>query len=564
MRILITSALPYANGPLHFGHIAGAYLPGDCYARFQRLQGNEVLYLCGSDEYGVAITLSADLAGRAPQDHVDHFHAINRALFQQLHFSFDHYSRTTWPGHVPIVQSFYEDLLKKGLIEEKTENHLYSEQEGRFLADRYVVGTCPKCGYEGARGDECQKCASSYEATDLKQPRSKLTGSPLVLRPSNHLYLRFDAFRDRLAAWIGEKAWKENVIHFAMKYVEELKPRAITRDSSWGVPVPGMPNKVFYVWFDAPIGYVSAAVEWAQSIGRPEAWKDYWLDPKTQLVQFIGKDNIPFHAVFFPAMLMGQDLPYKLPDEIPANEFYLLEGKQFSKSDGWTIDLEDFFQRYTSDQIRYAIAANAPETADSEFSWKDFQMRCNAELLGKFGNFVHRVLTFAKQRCEGKMPPIREEGEAERTFQSAMSALVTSAEESYSQFKLRRATQLLMELAHLGNSFFDGKKPWMLAKDPAQKGPMETTIALCIECIQKLALVASPIIPESAQAVWTLLGYPGLLEKSSWQAVAEMRPEEGRVFGESKPLFRKVEDVEIEEQRAKLQVMASSRVLNQK
>jgi methionyl-tRNA synthetase len=552
MRVLITSALPYANGPLHFGHIAGAYLPGDCYARFQRLQGEEVLYLCGSDEYGVAITLSAELAGRTPQEHVDLFHAINRDFFQRLHFSFDHYSRTTWKGHVPIVQSFYENLRQKGLIEEKTENHLYSEQEGRFLADRYVVGTCPQCGYPEARGDECQKCASAYEATDLKNPRSKLTGSALVLRPSLHLYLRFDVFRERLAEWIRGKDWKENVVQFAMKYIEELKPRGITRDSSWGVPVPGFPNKVFYVWFDAPIGYISAAQEWAQSIGRPDAWKDYWLDPGTKLVQFIGKDNIPFHAVFFPAMLMGQDLPYKLPDEIPANEFYLLEGKQFSKSEGWTIDLEDFFQRYTSDQIRYAIAANAPETADAEFSWKDFQMRCNAELLGKFGNFVHRVLVFAKQKCEGKMPPIREEGEPERAFQREMRALVANAEECYSHFKLRKATQVLMELAHLGNSFFDAKKPWALAKDPAQKGAMETTVALCIECIQKLALLASPLIPQSAQAVWELLGFTSLLEKSRWKEVSETRIEEGRILGESKPLFRKVEEAEIEEQLAKL------------
>jgi methionyl-tRNA synthetase len=558
MKILITSALPYANGPLHFGHIAGAYLPGDCYARFQRLMGNDVLYLCGSDEYGVAITLSAEMAGRTPKEHVDHFHAINQALFEKLQFSFDHYSRTTWPGHVPTVQAFYKDLNDKGLIEEKTENHLYSETEKRFLADRYVVGTCPKCGFTEARGDECQQCASSYEATDLKSPRSKLTGAPLTLRPSAHLYLRFDRFKEQLAEWIKSKQWKDNVTHFAMRYVDELKPRAITRDSSWGVPVPGYPNKVFYVWFDAPIGYVSAAKEWAEKIGHPERWKDYWLDEKTKLVHFIGKDNIPFHTVFFPAMLMGQNLPYKLPDDVPANEFYMLEGRQFSKSDGWTIDLEDFFKHYSVDQIRYAIAANAPETADSEFSWKDFQMRCNSELLGKFGNFVHRVLVFAKQHCGGKMPSLGTLSEADNEFVRAMKDIVETASQNYTGFHLRRASQSLMELAQAGNTYFDFKKPWVLAKNPELRVDLQTTIALCVECIKLLSLVASPIIPEAAEAVWNLLGFTTPLAKASWKKVSETPILEAQVFGESKPIFRKIEDEEIVAQVAKLGALAKA------
>jgi len=555
MRILVTSALPYANGPLHFGHIAGAYLPGDCYARFQRLQGNDVLYLCGSDEHGVAITLSAELAGRTPKEHVDLFHAVNKALFQKLNFSFDHYSRTTWPGHVPTVQAFYKDLNDQGYIEERTENHLYSETEKRFLADRYVVGTCPKCGYTEARGDECQRCASSYEATDLKNPRSKLTGTPLTLRPSNHLYLRFDQFKDRLAQWIKSKSWKDNVVHFAMRYVEELKARAITRDSSWGVPVPGYPDKVFYVWFDAPIGYVSAAQEWAQKIGKPEKWKDYWLNEKTKLVHFIGKDNIPFHTVFFPAMLMGQKTPYKLPDEVPANEFYMLEGRQFSKSDGWYIDLEDFFQKYTTDQIRYAIAANAPETADSEFTWKDFQMRCNSELLGKFGNFVHRVLVFAKQHCHGKVPKHGVLSDADVQFVVRMQELVETAAQHYQGFSLRKASQTLMELCQLGNTYFDGKKPWALAKDPALRAELDTTIALCLRCIQLLALVASPLVPETAQAIWHLLGYSTVLANGSWKTIVETAIPAGQPLGESKPLFRKIEDEEITAQITKLSAL---------
>lgn len=548
-KILITSALPYANGPLHFGHIAGAYLPGDCYARFERLMGNDVLYICGSDEHGVAITLSADLARRSPKEHVDIYHKVIQDFFNQLELSFDHYSRTTWPGHVPTTQEFYHALDRKGFIEEKTENHLYSEAEKRFLADRYVVGTCPKCGYEEARGDECQRCASSYEATDLKNPRSKLTGSPLVLKPSEHLYLRFDKFKERLAAWIKEKKWKENVVHFAMQYIQDLKPRAITRDSDWGVPVPGKPGKVFYVWFDAPIGYISATKEWAEKVHKPHRWEDYWLDAKCKLVHFIGKDNIPFHAVFFPAMLMGQDKPYKLPDEIPANEFYLLEGRQFSKSEGWYIDLNDFFTHYTADQARYAIAANAPETSDSEFSWKDFQMRCNAELLGKLGNFVNRVLVFTTQHCQGKIPAI---GENDGKFLKQIDDLVRQAQQSFQRFHLRKACQILMELAQAGNAFFDSKKPWALVKDPAKRPELDTTMGLSIECIKNLALIASPIIPNAAQKIWHMLGYSGEIAKGNWSQIHTTRIPAGQKLNETQILFRKVEDEEIEVQIKKL------------
>lgn len=550
--VLVTSALLYANGVLHFGHIAGAYLPADCYARFQRLIGNDVLYICGSDEHGVAITLSADLAKRTPKEQVDLFHEINKSLFEKLHFSFDHYSRTTWPGHVPTVQQFFKVLDEKGLIEEKTENHLYSEVEKRFLADRYVVGTCPKCGFEEARGDECQRCASSFEATDLKNPRSKLTGSPLVLKPSEHLYLRFDRFKDKLTSWISKKDWKQNVVHFSMQYIEDLKPRAITRDSDWGVPVPGRPGKVFYVWFDAPIGYISATKEWAEKIGKPDRWKHYWLEPKTKLVHFIGKDNIPFHAVFFPAMLMGQDLSYKLPDEIPANEFLMLEGRQFSKSEGWMVDLEDFFVRYTADQARYALAANAPESADSEFSWKDFQKRCNAELLGKFGNFVNRVLVFVKNHTSSKVPSFGDLKGEDTHFLEQIQFIMEMISGSYSAFHLRKTCQHLMELAQLGNAYFDAKKPWILAKDPEYRSALETTIAACINCIMNLALAASPIIPDSAQKIWRMLGFDTELAKENWQKIRSLPHPAHQKIQEPEILFRKVEDAEIEAEIQKL------------
>lgn len=550
-KILITSALPYANGPLHFGHIAGAYLPGDCYARFQRLQKNDVFYVCGSDEYGIAITLSADIAGRTPQEHVDIFHEVIRNFFKKLNLSFDHYSRTTWKGHNATVQQYFNDLLANGYIEERVTDQLYSEADKKFLADRYVVGTCPQCGFPEARGDECPKCGASYEATDLKNPRSKLTNSTLVLKPTKHWFLLLDKFRDRLLEWLDtKKDWKPNVINFVKGYIDKLHARSITRDMNWGVPVPlpGAEGKVLYVWFDAPIGYISASKEWAEQQGDPEKWKKYWLDPQTKLVHFIGKDNIPFHAAIFPAMTMGQNQPYKLVDQVPANEFYNLEGRQFSKSDGWYIDLEDFFTRYTADQIRYVIAANAPETADSEFTWKDFQHRCNSELLGKLGNLVNRTLVFAKNRCGGVVPKMGSLEEIDRKFLEDIKRLVDEVAECYQTFKLRKAAQTLMELAHLGNVYFDAKKPWQADAS----GKMETTIACCLECLKALALVAFPIIPETAEKIWKLLGYQSLLAEQGWGEVVLKRIQEGTKLPEPVILFQKIEDEQIEQEIAKL------------
>ncbi len=560
-KILITSALPYANGPLHFGHIAGAYLPGDCYARFARLRGHEVLYICGSDEHGVAITLSAEQAGRTPKQQVDHFHAINEDFFQKLGFSFDHYSRTTWPGHVATTQQFFRDLLANGYIEEKVTEQLYSETDRKFLADRYVTGTCPRCGFEEARGDECQKCGASYEATDLKNPRSKLTGSPLVRKPTNHWFLRFDLFKDKLQAWLKTRDWKPNVLNFAKHYVDDLRPRAITRDSDWGIPVP-LPEakgKVFYVWFDAPIGYISATQDWAIKTGQPDAWKNFWLDPATKYVQFIGKDNIPFHAVFFPAMEMGQNIPYKLVDELPANEFLNLEGKQFSKSEGWTIDLERFFKRYTTDQIRYTIAANAPESQDSEFTWKDFQMRCNGELLGKYGNFANRTLVFAQQHCQGEVPHPANLDNVDRAFQARIQELANQAAESYEHFHLRKAAQIVMEIAQAGNVYFDAKKPWISAKTPATHQAMHTAIALCLEAIKTMALVSLPIIPESAAKLWKLLGYTSSLEDQKWDQVLSHPLPIGQKLPIPWLLFQKIEDAWIQEEIDLLQAIKSKK-----
>lgn len=559
-KILITSALPYANGPLHFGHIAGAYLPADCYARFQRLRQNDVLYICGSDEYGVAITLSADLAGRTPKEHVEIFHQINKNFFDQLQISFDHYSRTTWEGHVEPTHQFFNDLLANGYIEERITDQLYSEKDERFLADRYVVGTCPRCSFENARGDECPSCGASYDAIELKNPRSKLTQALLVLRPTKHWFLLLDKFRDRLTTWIDSKNWKPNVINFIKGYIEHLHARSITRDSAWGVPVPlpAAEGKVLYVWFDAPIGYISATKEWAQQVGKPDHWKEYWLDQKTKLVNFIGKDNIPFHASIFPAMLMGQNQPYKLVDELPANEFYKLEGKQFSKSEGWYIDLEDFFKRYTSDQIRYAIAANAPETADSEFTWRDFQLRCNAELLGKYGNLINRVLVFLQVHAQGTIP---EKGHLEvidLEFLEKVRQLIDEAADCYENFKVRRASQVMMELAQLGNVYFDSKHPWKDVKDPTTKGRMETTLACCLECLKSLALISLPIIPQAANHLWKMLGLAQNPEELGWEKIKNEPMKSGQHLPKPEILFQRIEDSMIQQEVQKLNELSEA------
>lgn len=556
-KVLITAALPYANGPLHFGHIAGAYLPSDVYARYRRLKGSKVAFICGSDEYGVAITISAEKAGRTPKEHVDIFHAVNKAFFEKLNISFDHYSRTTNPYHSDLTQKFFLDLYDQGYIEAHTTNQLYSEKEKRFLADRYVMGVCPKCGFDSARGDECPSCGHSYEAHELKHPCSKMTGDPLVLKPTKHWFLRYDKFKNELSQWIEAKPWKVNVINFAKNYIDDLKMRGITRDSDWGVKVPlkDAEGKVMYVWFDAPIGYLSATLEWAHLKQDPTLFESFWCDPATKLVQFVGKDNIPFHAVFFPAMLMGQKTRYKLVDELPANEFYMLEGRQFSKSEGWTIDLEDFFKRYTVDQIRYMIAASAPENQDSEFTWKEFQIRCNAELLGKLGNFVHRVLTFTSQHLGSIVPAKTSLRLEDKQELEKLHVLVNEAAKAYEGFSLRKATTVLMEMASLGNVYFDHQKPWSLRKDPATAKDLDAVIYTCLEAIRLIALVAMPVIPETSAKIFEFLGLDKKINKP-WQDFvnAELKP--GSVLKQPELLFRKIEDQEIADEIFKLQSMA--------
>ncbi|MGE3954267.1 MAG: methionine--tRNA ligase [Parachlamydiales bacterium] len=537
-RVLITSALLYANGKLHFGHIAGAYLSADIYARFERMQGTEVLFLSGSDEYGVAITLSAEKAGRSPSAHVEHFHRLNQRLFEQIGISFDCYSRTTLPHHRVPVYQYFEELSANGYVEKMRTQQLYSEAEGRFLADRYVTGICPLCRHEGARGDECPACGGSYEATDLINPTSKVGGSPLVLRETDHWFLRLDKLATPLRDFLAKKSWKPGVLNFASHYLDDLRPRAITRDGEWGVPVPDGDGKVFYVWFEACIGYLSAAQDWAERQGEPEAWKRFWCQSDTKLVQFIGKDNIFFHALFFPAMTMGQDKPYKLVDDLPANDFLTLEGRQFSKSEGWYVDLEEFLTRYSADQLRYTLAANAPETSDSEFTWSDFQLRCNSELLGKFGNFANRTLVFAQKHCKAEVPRLIGD-----EFLQKVAEKVREIEQAYATYSPRRACALLMEIATLGNVYFDNCKPWQM--EPASR---DNVIAACLNCLKTLAIVSAPIIPETAAKLWAMLGFRGAIK---WEALSTQL-QAGTPLPPPQLLFKKIEDEQIAEEMAKL------------
>ena len=551
-RILITSALLYGNGSLHFGHFAGSYLPAEVYARFMRFCGHETLFISGLDEYGAAITLSAEKEQQSPQEHVDHYYKEAIRNFDRFDFSFDHFSRTTWPRHKETVVEFFEDLKSQNYVEKVTTEQLFSEKDQKFLADRYVEGVCPKCKFEKARGDECPKCGASYEANELINPKSKLSGSPLALKETEHFFLRLDLFKDQLMDFLSEKNWRPQVINMAKQYVEDAKPRCITRDLSWGIKVPGEEGKVFYVWFDAPIGYISASKDWAEKINKPKEWEKYWLEPETKYVQFVGKDNIPFHSVFFPAMVMGQKQSYKQVDELPANAFFHYEGRKFSKSDGWFIDLDDFFTKYSSDQIRYCLAANAPEQDDSEFSWKDFQMRVNAELVGKFGNFINRTLVFVAQKAQGEILEPKNAQDRDKKYLKDVTHLTGKIKEAYSSFHLRKATQLIMELATLSNVYFDETKPWELAKKDTMR--MNEVLAHCLIGIKALAVASLPIIPQAAGKIWKMLGFTDNLEDSTFdQRLKEPFNLKAHI---SKPeiLFQKIENDMIEKELDKLKV----------
>ena len=547
-RTLVTTALPYANGPVHIGHLAGVYIPADIYVRYLRLKGEDVLLIGGNDEHGVPITIKAQKEGVTPQDIVDRYYKIIKDSFEQLGISFDVYSRTTSKTHYKTATDFFRKLYEKGEFIEKTSQQLYDEQANQFLADRYVTGTCPKCGAEGAYGDQCEKCGSSLNATDLINPRSAITGNAPVLRETKHWYLPLDKWEGKLRKWILEdhKDWKTNVYGQCKSWLDMgLQPRAVSRDLSWGIPVPveGAEGKVMYVWFDAPIGYISNTIELI-----PDSWEKYWKAPDSRIIHFIGKDNIVFHCIVFPAMLKAHG-GYNLPDNVPANEFMNLEGDKISTSRNWAIWLHEYLEEFPGKQdvLRYVLTANAPETKDNDFTWKDFQARNNNELVAIFGNFVNRVVVLTHKYFEGKVPAAGELLDIDRETIDAFKAERKEVESLLNVFRFRDAQKEAMNMARIGNKYLADTEPWKLAKTDMSR--VATILNIGLQIVANLSIVMEPFLPFSAAKIVRQLG----IDKMSWDKLGEMDLiPVGHQIGQAELLFEKIDDSVVEAQLAKL------------
>ncbi len=555
-RILVTAALPYANGAIHLGHLAGAYLPADIYVRFQRLKGRDVVFICGSDEHGVPITITAEKEKTTPQAIVDRYHAMNKAAFERFGMSFDNYSRTSLPLHHQTALEFFLDFHRRGILKEKKEQQFFDPKAQMFLPDRYVEGTCPVCGSNEARGDQCEKCGSFLNPTQLINPRSKISGEPPVLRETNHLYFPLGAFQRRLEAYIAERnardGWKDNVLKYCQSWFKEgLEDRAVTRDLDWGVkiPLPGYESKVLYVWFDAVLGYISSTKEWAQRRGAPERWKDYWLDEKTKYVAFIGKDNVVFHCIVFPAMLMAwndsHQEKYVLPENVPANEFLNFEGQKFSKSRGIGIDVREFLDRFPADPLRYYLTSSLPEYRDSDFYWRDFQAKNNNELADILGNFVNRTLAFAGRTFGGVVPERGPLTQRDNEMIAALKNTPDAAAAHFEHYRFRDGQLEIMNLARAANKYFNDSEPWKTAKSDEQQ--CATTINLSIQVARALAILMSPIIPDACERIWTMLGLEGSAATQRWDSAAELTIPSGHKLGTPRILFTKIEDHVIEQ-----------------
>lgn len=572
-RILVTSALPYANGPLHLGHLAGAYLPADLYARYQRLKGRDVLYVCGSDEFGVAIMMRAHREGISPQDIVDEYHPMILDSFQRFGMSFDYYGRTTSATHRETSQDFFRRLAEKGLFRLKTEKQLYDPEAKIFLADRFVTGTCPACGYERAYGDQCERCGISLSPTELGHPRSTLTDATPELRETTHWHLPLGDLQPKLEAWIAtHPEWKPNVLGQIRSWFQDgLRDRAITRDVPWGVPVPedvaeavgvDARGKVIYVWFDAPIGYISATREWAATTGDPDAWKTYWQAEGTKLLHFIGKDNIVFHCLMFPAMLMEHG-EFVLEDNVPANEFLNLEGEKLSTSRGWAVWLHEYLEEFPADTLRYAMASTLPETKDADFSWGDFQARANGELADVLGNFFHRAMTFAARYMDGKVPPLEDAAPEDRSVLDALAGFPARIGQRYETFRNREAVFETMQLARLGNKYFNDREPWRTAKTDFRA--CANTVHVSLQLCAALAVLLEPVLPHGAARLRAMLRLEGVHSSEAgggagpigWDEAAQPLLEAGHELGTSEILFRKIEDAQIAAQLEKLRHRAA-------
>lgn len=545
-RTLITSALPYANGPIHLGHLAGAYLPADLYTRFLRLCDEDVLHICGSDEHGVPITIAAEREGVTPQEIVDRYHEMNKSVFSDFGIRFDHYGRTSSPTHLETSSEFFKTLYDKGVFIEKSEEQLYDEQADMFLPDRYVKGTCPKCGYEEAFGDQCEKCGTTLSPVELINPVSAITGNQPILKSTSHWYLPLGELQESLETWIGTKEhWKPNVTGQVKSWLDAgLNDRAVTRDLTWGVPVPleGAEGKVLYVWFDAPVGYISATKEWAAAKGDPDLWKAYWQDSESRLIHFIGKDNIVFHCIMFPAMLM-QHGDFILPDAVPANEFLNLEGQKLSTSRGWAVWLHDYLKRFDADLLRYALGTTLPESKDSDFSWKDFQNRVNHELADILGNFIFRTTSFTHRFFDGNIPELNHPTETDKQALKAITEHKLKIEASYRAFRLREAIAETMNLARTGNRYFTETEPWKTRKE--NPAACANTLHVCSQICAALSVLFDPVLPHAMMKLRTQFGLPHGL---SWHDVSGHMLKTGQTVKEADILFAKIEDAMIEEE----------------
>ena len=557
-RTLITTALPYANGPVHIGHLAGVYVPADIYARYLRLKGEEVLMIGGSDEHGVPITIRAQKEGITPQDVVDRYHAIIKDGFERLGITHDIYSRTSSATHHEHASEFFRKLYDKGEFIEKTSQQYYDEQANQFLADRYIIGTCPHCNNERAYGDQCESCGTSLAPTDLKDPKSAITGNTPVLRETKHWYLPLDKHESFLREWIleGHKEWKSNVYGQCKSWLDMgLQPRAVSRDLDWGIPVPveGAEGKVLYVWFDAPIGYISNTKELL-----PDTWETWWKSEDTKLVHFIGKDNIVFHCIVFPAMLKAEG-SYILPENVPANEFLNLEGDKISTSRNWAVWLHEYLDEFPGKQdvLRYVLTANAPETKDNDFTWKDFQARNNNELVAIYGNFVNRALVLTNKYFEGKVPALGELTDYDKETIAEVQAIKATIEKELDTYHFREALKTAMNLARIGNKYLADTEPWKLAKTDMSR--VATILNIALQITANLTIVFSPFLPFSSEKLLRMLD---VTEAFSWDNLGSMELlSVGHQIATAELLFEKIEDSTIEAQIEKLQATKAANEL---
>ncbi len=557
-KILVTSALPYANGPIHLGHLAGAYLPADIFVRYHRLKGSDIVYICGSDEHGVPIMLKARAEGVDPQKIVDEFHERNKKSFADFGIKFDYYGRTSAKIHHETSRDFFRTLATKNEFILKKEKQLYDPEAGMFLADRFVRGTCPSCDYEDAYGDQCEKCGTSLSPAELKDPRSAITDARPVLKETTHWYLPLSSYQKQLEQWINSHPeWKPNTLGQIKSWFNEgLKDRAVTRDLPWGVTVPedvaeeagvDATGKVLYVWFDAPIGYISATREWSADKGDDQLWKKYWQQKDTRLIHFIGKDNIVFHCIIFPAML-AQHGDYVLPDNVPANEFLNLEGNKLSTSRNYAVWLEEYLKKFDPDSLRYVLASNLPETRDTDFSWKEFQARHNNELADILGNFINRTVTFAHRYFEGKIPVCGQLDDLDKELIAGLKSAPQRLGNHIDQFRFKLYVKEYMDLARFANKYFNDREPWKTNKsDPAK---CATTINLCLQTVYVLSVLGEPLIPFTTRKLWKMLN---IKDVNLWDLDDIFMLREGQAIQKPEIMFSKIEDTPIEKEISRLQ-----------